>query len=106
MKKTIEITRDQINAWNRMVNEIAGTKLWHRFVLCKEYKNNTRWVYLTHNASIRACYKEQDGEKFYLKPIKNKITGEDDIWMYWENRMGTDSERWLLNDLAIDFFGC
>lgn len=103
--KKHEITRDQINSWNRLVNEVAGTKLWHRFVLCKEYKNNTRWVYLTHNASIRASYLEQAGEKFYLKPIKNKITGENDIWLYWENANGTDAERWLLNDLALDFFG-
>lgn len=100
------ISRDQINAWNRLVNEIAGTNLWHRFSLQKEYKDGSRWVYLTHNASIRACYKEQTGERFFVKITKGGLYGESYFWLYWENCAGTESERWLLNDLARDFFGC
>jgi hypothetical protein len=100
------ITRDQINSWNRLVNEIAGTKLWHRFSLQKEYKDGSRWIYLTHNASIRACYKEQTGERFFVKNTKALDSGKINVWLYWENCAGTESERWLLNDLARDFFGC
>lgn len=100
------ISRDQINAWNRIADEIAGTNLWHRFSLQKEYKDGSRWVYLTHNASIRACYKEQTGERFFVKITKGGLYGESYFWLYWENCSGTESERWLLNDLARDFFGC
>ena len=100
------ISRAQINAWNRMVNQIAGTKLWHRFVLQKEYKDGSRWIYYIANASIRACYKEQTGERFFIKNTKVLNSGKVNVWLYWENCSGSESERWLLNDLARDFFGC
>lgn len=99
------ISRDQINSWNRMVGEIAGTKLWDRFSLQNEYKDGSRWVYLTHTASIRVCYTEQAGERFFIKTTKNRISGENNFWLYWENCSGTDSERWLLNEMALEFFG-
>ena len=104
MKKVKVIERAQVNAWNRMVNEIAGTKLFSRFSLQKEYKNNTRWILAGWHPSIRACYYEQTGEKFFIKEIKDRDGGH--FYLYWENSTGTDSERWLLNDMACEFFGC
>ena len=106
MKQVKIIERSQVNAWNRMVNEIAGTKLWNRFVLQKEYKDGSRWIYLTHHASIRACYKEQTGERFFIKNTKELNSGKVNVWLYWENSSGLESERWLLNDMACEFFGC
>lgn len=91
------IGRSEINAWNRIVYEAAGTRLYYTFALSKERKDGKRWIYVGHYA-IRGCYKEQEGERFYIKNIKGIL------WLYWENPDRTEQERWMLNDAAEKFF--
>ena len=91
------ISRSEINAWNRMTNEAAGTRLYSTFSLSTERKDGKRWTYVGH-FPIRACYKEQEGERFYIK----RITGI--LWLYWENPDRTEQERWMLNEAAEKFF--
>lgn len=98
MKKMTMISRDQINSWNRIANEMAGTPIYYKVSLFKEYKEGSKWMPLNHSHSIRACYTPQTGERFFLKTIK------DNTYLYWENCSGTDSERWLLNEMAMEFF--
>ena len=94
---TAYITRDRIEAWNRIVNEVAGTRLYNRFALQKERKEEDRWTFIGFYP-IRLCYKAQEGERFYIKKIKKNL------WLYWANPEGEEQERWLLTEMAERFF--
>lgn len=92
-----EVTREQVDAWNRMHEAARGTQAWCDFNLYEEYKDvNGRWYGLGFNG-IRNARIENEGEEFYTRRIK------DNVYLYWEYR--GDTERWLLNDLAQAYFG-
>lgn len=91
-----EITREQINAWNRMREAVKGTDRYAMFNLCHEYLYGKRWHYLG-NGGIRENYIEHPTDRFYIKKVKEYT------YLYWEDR--TDRERWCLTDLAKAYFG-
>lgn len=95
MKKTT-ISREQVNAWNRMAENVKGTSNYYIFDLWHEYQDvDRRWKGLGYG-NIRQSMIEIAGEEFFIKKIKGNV------WIYWEYR--GDSERWLLSDLARAFF--
>ena len=91
------INRELINAWNRAADAARGTDNWYTFGLYHEWLNNTKWAGLGNRGNIRGAYIPRHDEKFYAKKIKGEI------YIYWECL--TEKERWLLNDIAIAFFG-
>lgn len=94
---TKEITRDCIEAWNRIIDEAVGTKLYYSTALEEQRLENGRWVYIGFYP-IRAIYAKQEGERFYIKQIN------DNLWLYWENPDGSQRWRWRLNEIAEKFF--
>ena len=95
MKKTI--SKELIDAWNRAANAARGTDNWYTFGLYHEWLNGTKWIGYGHKGTIRYEYIPRGYEVFYAKKIKGEI------YIYWDCCM--EKERWLLNDIAIAFFG-
>ena len=95
MKKTT-ISREQVNAWNRMAENVKETSNFYIFDLWHEYQDvDGKWKGLSYG-KIRHSMIEIAGEEFFIKKIKGNV------WLYWEYR--GDFERWLLSDLAIAYF--
>lgn len=94
--KKITISRDQIKAWNRLGDAMRGKANYYVFTLYHEYKDtNGRWKELGHGL-IRNARIDKPEDEYYIKKIR------DEIYLYFEDR--TDSERWLLSDLARAYF--
>lgn len=92
-----EVTREQVEAWNRMLDAARGTQTFYAFPLYKEYKDaDGRWKGLGYSG-IREARIEIEGEEFYIRRIK------DNVYLYWKHR--GDAERWILNDLVKAYFG-
>lgn len=94
MKKII--SRELIDAWNRLAEASRGTDNWLMFSLVHEWLNGKKWVTFYNRSTIRGSYIKSDTEEFYIKTIKGET------FIYWENR--TEKERWYLNDTAKAFF--
>ena len=94
---TKAINKELIYAWNRAADEARGSDEWYTFGLYHEWLNVKKWVGLGHRGTIRSAYIPRHDEKFYAKKIKGET------YIYWECHM--EKERWLLNDIAIAFFG-
>lgn len=93
---SFDVSREQIDAWNRLAEAVKGTSSYYVFSLWHEYKDvNGRWQELSHG-TIRSNRIELEGERFYVRKIK------DNFWLYWEYR--GEAERWLLSDLAKAYF--
>ena len=93
-----EITREQINAWNRMREALKGTNRYAMFNLLHEYLYGKKWNGLGMGG-IREHRIEHPSDRFYIKKIKNCT------YIYWEDCSG-DKERWYLGtDLAKAYFG-
>lgn len=92
-----EITREQIDAWNRMREAVKGTDRWGIFNLSHEYLYGKNWHYLG-GGGIRENRLEHPSDRFYLKQIKGCA------YVYFEECSG-DKERWCLSDLAKAYFG-
>mgnify|MGYP007122035651 CR=1 FL=1 len=95
MKK--EITRQQIDTWNKMRESVKGTSKYFMFDVDHEYLNGKRWIALGWGG-IKEKRIENLSDCFYLK----QINGE--AYVYFENCLGC-KERWCLSDLAKAYFG-
>lgn len=92
-----DVTREQIEAWNRMLDAARGTDRFYIFLLYEEYRDSKgRWHGLGHNG-IRNRNIELDGEEFYIRRY------QDRTYIYWE--CGEQMARWELSDLAKAYFG-
>lgn len=92
-----DVTREQVDAWNRMLETSRGTNKFYIFLLYKEYRDsNGKWHGLGHSG-IRDKNIEFEGEEFYIRRYKDKT------YIYW--KFGFGMERWELTDLAKAYFG-
>ena len=92
-----EITRQQIDTWNKMRASVKGTSKYFMFEVYHEYLNGKRWNALGWGG-IHENRHEHPSDRFYLK----QINGE--AYVYFEDCSG-DRERWCLSDLAQAYFG-
>lgn len=92
----VTVTREQVDAWNRMFEAGKGTANYAVFSLCHEYKNTRgNYVYLGWG-DVRAHYIPHPSDRFYIKTVKGET------YLYWEDC--NDTERWLLGDVAKAYF--
>lgn len=89
------ISREQVEAYNRLANAFRGTNHFSDFTLCNEWLNGKRWV-LSGYYLIRNAYLPREDEIFYIKTV-----GEY-TYLYYENR--NDKERFCLTDAAKAYF--
>ena len=89
------ISREQVEAYNRLANYFRGTDTFHKLVLCNEWLNGKKWV-VSGYYLIRDKYLPRDDEKFYIKTV-----GEY-TYLYYENI--NDKERFCLTDAALAYF--
>lgn len=91
-----KVSREQVDAWNRMAEAVRGTNNYYVFTLWHEYKTiHGRWSGIGYSL-VRQSRIGIEGEEFYIKKHK------DNVYLYWEFR--GDAERWLLGDLGRAYF--
>lgn len=92
MKKMV--SRELVDAWNRIARAILGKQLY----LCCEYNHNGNWN-LSGYGFIRDKMKPVSDEIFYIRRIK------DNWYLYWESTASKSQYRWKLSDIAKAYFG-
>lgn len=92
----MKVSREQVDAWNRMAEAVRNTSNYYAFTLWHEYKTACgRWSGIGHSL-VRQSRIIIEGEVFYIKKYK------DNVYLYWE--FCGDAERWLLSDLGRAYF--
>lgn len=96
--KRIVITREKINEWNENLESSRGTSAYYKFTLWHEGRDeHGKWFDLGNRSGINSHHIDHPSDHYFIKKIK------ENTWIYFEDCAGIQ-ERWMLSDLAIEFF--
>lgn len=95
-KSSNEISREMIDAYNRLCDSLKGTDHYYLLHLYHEYKDVDGRFQQLGWGGIREHMCKYADERFFIKKIKGAC------WLYYDWR--GDQERWLLNDYAKAYF--